>query len=118
MANAARPAVEITLDRPRKLAIDFNAICRLEEETGLNVMDRRTWENPSASDLRAILWASLLADDPGLTLGKVGEMMSIENVGYITEKLAEAWFSSLPDGAAKGAAVAGEDGAKKNGTGA
>ena len=96
--------IELMLDKKRKLVFDFNAICRLEEETGKNALAGDTWSNLTASDVRALLWGALLRDDPELSLSKVGELITFNNLPQITEAIQKAF---------EAAAVPEESSAKK-----
>lgn len=104
MENPITPAVEILLDRPRHLHFDFNALVALEKATGRNVLADGLVSDAgsgaglkvSAADLRAMLWAGLLRDDPALTLEQAGRLIDVGNMGYVSDKIAEAWAFSLP----------------------
>jgi len=79
MSNAAvaQPELELDLDKKRKLTFDFNALCTIERVVGKNALfDMSLWQRPSAAELRAILWAGLLTDDPTLTLEDTGKLLS------------------------------------------
>lgn len=103
----AMPEIELDLDRKRKLVFDFNAICALEDVTGKNALDGKTWNALSARDVRALLWGALLRDDPKLTIERVGELINFTNLPIITAAIEKA-FSN--------AAISDEDkGSKGNG---
>lgn len=79
MSNAAvaQPELELDLDKKRKLTFDFNALCTIEKVVGKNALfDMSLWMKPTAGELRAILWAGLLSDDPNLTLEDTGKLLS------------------------------------------
>jgi hypothetical protein len=95
-----RPTVKtvtIELDRERALRFDFNALSLFEETTGLNSLDASIWQSLNAKNLRAMLWAALKHDDPSLTQEQVGSMLHSGNIGYITERITEAYKGSTPD---------------------
>lgn len=87
--------IEITLDRPRTLVFDFNAMVAIEEATGEAILAPGFWdrfqEKPKAKILRGLLWACLLKDDPGLTLDQAGQMITFANMGQIIDKIIQAF---------------------------
>jgi hypothetical protein len=107
MANAARPLVSVTLDKERHLLMNINAMVAFEEATGKSLFDKDTAKRfargITAKDLRALLWACLIHEDPGLTTEKVGGWIDLGNMAAIAAKVGEAWKISLPQGADKSA---------------
>ena len=103
-AKNAMPEVEVKLgDKLRKLCFDFNAICRLEEKSGKNALSSETWNNLSALDVRALLWAACLKDDPELTIESVGEFITFKNLPEITAAIEKAFAgAAVPEGADSG----------------
>lgn len=124
-AAAAMPARTIDLgDRPRKVVLDLNAFCLLEEKLereardkhnseqarltaevpghqfqpfpGLSVLEAVKWNKPGVRDLRLILWASLLSDDPDLSLEQLGKLCSFEKLNELSPVLHELIFSAFP----------------------
>lgn len=89
--------VKIDLDRERELRFDFNALSLFEETTGLNSLDTSIWQSLNARNLTTMLWAALKHDDPSLTREQVGAMIHTGNIGYVTERITEAYKSSTPD---------------------
>ena len=87
--------VEITLDKPRRLVYDFNALSALEDQIGKSALEEATWAALSAKDIRAFVWAGLLADDPEITLVEVGAMLDVSNLDYLGDKLSEAFGEAL-----------------------
>lgn len=99
------PWISITLDRERRLLFDFNALIELGEATGENMLEPQAWDKllgikrdkgkvvdlkPSPKNLRAILWAALLADDPELTEKQVGAMLHPSTVHLVLDSLLKA----------------------------
>jgi hypothetical protein len=96
MANKKQNAFPVKLDKQRKIRFTFNAFCELEE-----VMDRPLTELQNGfkmKDLRALVWAGLLHEEPDLTLEDAGAMIdeaeSIEEVAQVVGKALEAAFGS------------------------
>jgi hypothetical protein len=102
--SVLKPAVEITLDRPRKLVYDFNALAALEKETGLNTLDSSIWGDVNATNVRALLWAGLLWEDtenwtkpPSLTVMQVGAMLHPAKLREVFEKVGAAKNAGFPE---------------------
>lgn len=92
--NKAQPDIIIELDKPRKLRLDLNAMCQFEQATGKSLFNSGV--GTSATDMRALLWACLLGDDPTLTLEQVGAMISVDNMADVSSKLSEAVQVAVP----------------------
>lgn len=88
--------VPVTLDKPRKLRIDFNALCRAEEVSGLSFLN---WEGElTGRRLKALVWASIVYE-PGekrLTHDEVGDALNATALDVIAA-LSEAWIAAMPD---------------------
>lgn len=82
--------VSITLDKERHLKYDGNAMARWSKETGHKISDLVALPEMTYDELRALLWACLAWEDRKLTIEQVGEMMDVDNLNTIYEKLAEA----------------------------
>lgn len=96
--NKAKPDITITLDRPRVLRFDLNAMVSFEEASGKSLFDPSfQLHSMSAKDLRAMLWACLLHDDSSLTLEDVGTMISTDNMADVSAKLNEAFEVAMPE---------------------
>lgn len=88
--------VEITLDKPRRLLFNLNAMAAYERETGKNFLDLPK-ENVSATLLRTLLWAGLMHEDKSLTIEQVGAFMDSDNMVAIQDKIVEAASSNVPE---------------------
>jgi hypothetical protein len=97
--------VKIELDKERTLRFDFNALALFEEATGLNTLENSMWDQVNARNLRALLWAALRHEDKTLSLEDVGSMISAQNMGYITDKVMEAYKNSASKGDGESAEV-------------
>lgn len=92
------PPVEITLDRPRTMVMDFAAMEAFENVTGLSAWSREAWDgNPK--NIVALIWASLLHDDPDLDIEKVKRWpcMTLANFSYLQDRLGDLWGASMPE---------------------
>lgn len=95
--NPTAGAIEITLDRPRRILLDFNALAEFEGATGRNALTMELWQQPTASDLRALVWAGLLHEDPELTLKHVGAWMTFDKLITIQAGMGQALEAALPE---------------------
>jgi hypothetical protein len=84
----------------RKLCFDFNAIVLAEKETGLNLL-QAVVNDPSATNLRGLLFAALVRDQPTVTPDEVGKWITMRNIGTIRQALLAAWFGSIDEAAEK-----------------
>jgi hypothetical protein len=108
--------VPITLDKPRTLLYDVNALIDLGGILGLNLMTAEGWEalygkvetpapktmddkpepvfvpaQPSFEKVRAILWAGLRHEDESLTVRQVGAMLDPANLAPVISAYTEAF---------------------------
>jgi len=104
MGDVSQADYEITLDKPRKLRLDLNAIALAEKETGKNFLRTEAWGGFSATDLRAFLWACLQygPENERPSIEDVGGMIHAGNFDEVSEKLMRAWADVLPTGAKAG----------------
>jgi hypothetical protein len=91
----AKP-VTVTLDRERVLVYDLNAICSFEEATGLSVVV--ALRDLTMINIRALIWAGLLVDDPDLTLFQAGALIRFGDIASITQALRDALRTDLAPG--------------------
>lgn len=91
------PDVSLVIgDKERHLCFDFNAICTVKKLTGINPLTAAA-DTADPENLRAILLASLLRDDPLLTLDEVGSWITFRNWQHINNAIATAWFASIDE---------------------
>ena len=94
------PDVTIILGgQERHLCFDYNADSWVEKKTGLNLLDGPAGSQ-SAASLRAILWASLVKENPDLTIDEVGGWIGTRNAPGIYAALLSCWYGSKDDGEA------------------
>lgn len=77
----------------RKLCYDFNAIVVAEKATGVNLLEGIVGQ-VNATNLRGLLWASLLREDPKITIDQVGALIQPRMLGMIHQALLATWFGS------------------------
>jgi hypothetical protein len=75
MKNANAYAIPITLDRPRRMRYDVNALSELEIALGGRSFTEVLSGEMGIATIRAFLWASLLHEDRGITLERAGILM-------------------------------------------
>nr|BDD45775.1 hypothetical protein 4 [bacterium]BDD47214.1 hypothetical protein 7 [bacterium] len=96
MANKQRGYVEIELDKTRQLKFDFNALAEMEDVLQKPIT-QMNGENIGLKELRALLYAGLKHEEPGLTLDKAGQLIALDRVEKITEKVMEAFSLAFGD---------------------
>jgi hypothetical protein len=95
--DKVKPSVKITLDKERKLKLDLNAMIAYEEATGKSFLKGTVdLENLELKEMRTLLWAMLLSDDPSLTQAQVGAMIDASNMQQLAADLAEGIKLSMP----------------------
>jgi hypothetical protein len=77
------PVTKITVeahdDVPEKtyvLVLDFNALARAEDATGLDLSKPQNWQNLKPAQLTKICWAAFDRYHPEVTLREVGQMLA------------------------------------------
>jgi hypothetical protein len=103
--------VPITLDKPRTLLFNVNALIDLGDELNLNLMSKEGWEEllgkmvpdtmdtekflatPSFAKVRAIVWAGLRHEDETLTVRQVGAMLDPSNLAMAIAAYTEAFLA-------------------------
>lgn len=107
--------VPITLDRERHMLLDFVGMDAFEEATGLSAWEAEAWQRPTPKILGALIWASLIWEDPDLTLDACKRLdgMQLANMAYLSDRLGELWGVTMPDpdpNAVQAASARGEGG--------
>jgi len=95
MRNPVAPSVDIKLDKKRKLILDLNAMVAFEDEAGKSVAE--IGANMSMKDMRALLWAALLAEDPDVTLDTVGKHIYPQRLQELSGLIDKLFTVSMPD---------------------
>jgi len=102
MPSTLNPAVPITLDKERLIEFEFNSFIELEEQTGKSAVGPKAlefWnETTTAKQLRYLLWAGLIKQNPELTLKQAGSLINGKNYGEIENKIQEAMKLYLGQG--------------------
>ena len=96
-----KKGVTIILDRPRTLRYGLNALAKVEDITGKNIMGLDL-NNVSIKDLLAIIYAGLYHEDKELAVEKVGDLIDEHsNITEVAEKLGEAFTEAFGKGSGK-----------------
>jgi len=83
--------------KTRNIRLDFNALALAEELTGKSFVDIEAWGDMRATDIRAVIYACLVHEDPELTLEQVGGLLHMGNVERIALELVDAFVLSMPE---------------------
>ena len=97
MPSKANPKVAITLDKPRTIMFDLNALAAFEEVTGKSFLNGLSIQALTTKDLRALIWAGLLHEEPELTLQYVGSIVHAGNLADIDRQIGIAMGLAMPD---------------------
>jgi len=81
----AAPTVPIELDKPRNLKFTLNSMVLFEKHTGKRF--NQLEGGLSMEELRIMLWACLLHEDPDLTPEQVGDMIHAGNFDQVGQAL-------------------------------
>lgn len=94
-------AVPITLDKPRNLRYDLNAIALIGEKLNLTIRLAHLQEDLFQQGfplraLRTVIWAGLLHEDSSLTEEFVGGLVDAENLREVMSAFFGLFGSSVP----------------------
>lgn len=94
------PEATINLDRPRTLRMDLNALINIDKAMGRPVMYEGLWQTPGHPQLwemRIVVWAALLHEDPELTEEAVGRYIRPSMIGELMHTLTGLMNDAMPD---------------------
>ena len=93
------PTVDIELGgKARHLRMTLGAMARFEKATGLNMFALGDNWCGSATEMQALLWACLVADEPTLTPEAVGDWVDAQSIESVTNALMKAWGVASAEG--------------------
>jgi hypothetical protein len=78
------------------LNFSFNGIATAEALTGLKLLGCIDLQNLSATQYRALLYSTLLDENPDISIGEVGSLINLKTLPEITIALVHAWTGSRP----------------------
>jgi hypothetical protein len=91
MANKQRGFVEVELGgKVRNLRYTMNALAEIEDQLGVPLAEMENVKM-TMKNIRVILWAGLIHEDKELTQEDVGELVDLNNIQTVQEKVAEAF---------------------------
>ena|SRR3982751_3592441 len=107
MSSSIHPYVTVTLDKERHLCYGAAAFIEFKEYTGQDLLkfmrnmaekfsDFESTQEFPITELRDILWAGLIHEDPDLQPRAVSNMFSLLNLTEIIPLVMEAFTLSLP----------------------
>jgi hypothetical protein len=96
---ALNPMVTIQLGgKERHLLITMNSLIAIEEKTGRNVLEGDIIpEKMALKDVRLLVWAGLLHEEPNLTLEEAGAMIRLDSLATLAAALGTAIKAALPE---------------------
>lgn len=100
MANVKRvkrQPIYIELDKKRQLKFTLNAMAELEDKYGTIDEAMKKLDSGSMKAIRFMLWAGLMHEDDALTETQVGDMLEMQDLQEIAEKLNKTMGIDLPD---------------------
>jgi len=77
-----------------QLAFDMNAIVTAEKATGIDLL-KASISQPTAENLRGLLWASLLKAKPEMTIEQAGSLITPRNLNNVWLAVLTAWHDSV-----------------------
>jgi hypothetical protein len=94
MANKQRGIVEVELGgKVRNLRYTMNALAEIEDRLGVPLSEMENVKM-TMKNVRIILHCGLIHEDEELTEKEVGNMVDLENMQYVQERVAEAFAMS------------------------
>lgn len=96
-------AQKISVDLPggaRTLYFDTFALISLELELGMTFVEIADLDFDGIREIRALLWAGLLHEDPLLTIRNAGDLLTAENLSDVQMAVARAFtasFANVPE---------------------
>lgn len=90
MANKQRGYVEVELDKKRHFRFTMNSLEVIEDELGFQLHEMKD-KQLKIKEIKVIMWAGLIHEDGELTKEQVGDMIDLDNMAYVQEKLGEAF---------------------------
>jgi hypothetical protein len=90
-----RKKIKINLDKERTLHYDLNALVDLEDMLGIPIPELASVKL-SIRNIRSFLYAGLKHEDDTLTEQKIGELVSLDNLHVVQEKITEAFSRDTP----------------------
>ncbi len=100
--NKAAPTATLYLDKERNFKLDFKAFMAFEKISGKNVLSTSVWQDMSASNIVALLWAGLLHEEPTLTMEQVAGFIHPGNLQEVVNAIQQVFQLSMPNNEQQG----------------
>lgn len=94
--NVRTKSVTITLDKERHLKYTLNSFAEMEEKYGSVETALKEVEANKLTAIRFMIWAGLIHEDENLTEKQVGNIIGMDDMQVLAEKLTQAMASDLP----------------------
>lgn len=95
MANKHRGQVALEVDGATfNMRLSINSLCEMESILQGDMM--AALQNPDIRTIRAVVWAALSADKPGLTLAQAGEIIDAVGLAEIGKKVGDLVALTFP----------------------
>jgi hypothetical protein len=94
-ATVSKNQVKVKLDKVRVLHYTLNSLIALEEALGVPISELGTVKL-SVKNIRSFLYHGLTHEDELITEEEVGELVSLDNLSEVQEKIAEAFDKVNP----------------------
>lgn len=78
------------------LRFDFAAICRMQDEHGINVLDDKTW-TPSPKLFAVLIWGGCLHAQPQLKLAEVARSVPLKDILSLHKKCVAVLNEDMPE---------------------
>lgn len=82
--------------KPRKLTFNLYAFCRLDEETGKNILTGDVFNSMRPRDLVELVWCGLITDEPELTIDDVAKEIKLSEIMQLPQVVQSGFESAMP----------------------
>jgi|ERR1700748_528571 len=105
-----QPRVPIEIQgKTFQLFMGINAFAEFERLTGVNAFEVIDFTALNVTNLRAMLYAALLTDQPHITLEDAGNLLFCTNIVSVTAALMHSWAAARPELSKEDAEAAKEE---------
>lgn len=100
-----REPVYVELDKKRELKFTLNSFAEMEDKFGSVDLALEKMEKGSIKAVRFMLWAGLIHEDDELTEKQVGNMIELQDLQELSDKMNKVMTNDLPAEEQKKSAV-------------
>jgi hypothetical protein len=87
---------EIPSEQLNKGIRQLAAIARPLTTQSFNILQSINWDSPGIRDIRLIIWAALLGEEPEVTLEEVGSMIAFQDLPKLGKAIASLFEQASP----------------------